>query len=64
MYDNMLINIDKDITLFLLHAEVKQNIERKEVVKNKLTNDSDDTALYTIFRVHYKDQAGTYFCRP
>ena len=44
MYDNMLINIDKDITLFLLKAEVKQNIERKEVVKNKLTNDSDDTA--------------------
>ena len=43
MYDNMLINIDKDITLFLLKAEVKQNTERKEVVKNKLTNDSDDT---------------------
>ena len=45
MYDNMLINIDKDITLFLLKAEVKQNTERKEVVKNKLTNDSDDTAV-------------------
>ena len=44
MYDNMLINIDRDITLFLLKAEVKQNIERKEVVKNKLTNDNDDTA--------------------
>ena len=44
MYDNMLINIDRDITLFLLKAEVKQNIERKEVVKNKLTNDTDDTA--------------------
>ena len=44
MYDNMLINIDRDITLFLLKAEVRQNIERKEVVKNKLTNDSDDTA--------------------
>ena len=47
MYDNMLINIDKDITLFLLHAEVKQNIERKEVVKNKLTNDKDDTTTKT-----------------
>ena len=45
MYDNMLVNIDKDITLFLLKAEVKQNTERKEVVKNKLTNDSDDTAV-------------------
>ena len=47
MYDNMLINIDRDITLFLLKAEVKQNLERKEVVKNKLTNDKDDTATRT-----------------
>ena len=47
MYDNMLINIDKDITLFLLRAEVKQNIERKEVVKNKMTNDKDDTTTKT-----------------
>ena len=47
MYDNMLINIDKDITLFLLRAEVKQNLERKEVVKNKLTNDKDDTTTRT-----------------
>jgi len=43
MYDEMLINIDKDITLFLLKAEIKQNVERKEVVKNKLTNDGDTT---------------------
>ena len=43
MYENMLVNIDKDITLFLLKAEVRQNTERKEVVKNKLTNDSDTT---------------------
>ena len=47
MYDNMLINIDKDITLFLLRAEVKQNLERKEVVKNKMTNDKDDTTTKT-----------------
>jgi preprotein translocase subunit SecA len=47
MYDNMLINIDKDITLFLLKAEVKQNLERKEVVKNKMTNDKDDTTTRT-----------------
>ena len=47
MYDMMLQNIDKDISLFLLRAEVKQNIERKEVVKNKLTNDKDDTTTKT-----------------
>ena len=45
MYENMLMNIDKDITLFLVKAEVKQNIERKEVVKSKLTNDSDASAV-------------------
>ena len=43
LFNKMLENIDKDITLFLLKAEIKQNIERKEVVKNKLTNDSDTT---------------------
>ena len=43
MYDEMLVNIDKDITLFLLKAEIRQNVERKEVVKNKLTNDGDTT---------------------
>ena len=47
MYENMLVNIDKDITLFLLKAEVKQNTERKEVTKNKLTNDSDTTTTKT-----------------
>jgi preprotein translocase subunit SecA len=43
MYENMLVNIDRDITLFLLKAEIRQNVERKEVVKNKLTNDGDTT---------------------
>ena len=43
LFDKMLENIDKNITLYLLKAEVRQNIERKEVVKNKVTNDSDQT---------------------
>ena len=38
MYENMLMNIDKDITLLLLKAEVRQNTERKEVTKNKYIN--------------------------
>ena len=46
-YENMLMNIDKDVTLFLLKAEVKQNTERKEVTKNKLTNDNDTTTTKT-----------------
>ena len=43
LFDTMLENIDKFITLYLLRAEIRQNIERKEVVKNKSTNESDDT---------------------
>ena len=44
LFDTMLENIDKFVTLYLLKAEIRQNIERKEVVKNKSTNESDDTA--------------------
>ena len=43
LFDAMLQKIDKDVSIFLLKAEVRQNIERKEVVKNKSTNDSDTT---------------------
>ncbi len=43
LFDKMQENIDKYITLYLLKAEIRQNIERKEVVKNKVTNDSDTT---------------------
>ena len=43
LFDNMLANIDRDITLYLLKAQITQNIERKEVAKNKITNDNDTT---------------------
>lgn len=39
MFDEMLQKIDRDVTTFLLRAEIRQNIERKEVVKKKITND-------------------------
>ena len=45
LYENMLDKIDKDITIFLLKAEIRQNIERKEVVKQKLTNESDTSII-------------------
>ena len=41
LFDEMNQKIDKDISVFLLRAEIKQNIERKEVSKTKITNDSD-----------------------
>ena len=39
MFDEMLQKIDKDVTTFLLRAEIRQNIERKEVAKKKITNE-------------------------
>ena len=39
MFEEMLQKIDRDVTTFLLRAEIRQNIERKEVVKKKITND-------------------------
>ncbi len=39
LFDQMQQRIDKDVTTFLVRAEVRQNIERKEVVKEKMTNE-------------------------
>ena len=44
LFDDMLENIDKYVTLYLLKAEIRQNIERKQVAKNTVTNDSKDHA--------------------
>ncbi|MDD6879041.1 MAG: preprotein translocase subunit SecA [bacterium] len=42
MFDQMMQNIDKDVTILLLKSEIKQNIERKEVSKKQITNDGKD----------------------
>ncbi len=39
MFDQMLQKIDRDLTIFLLRAEIHLNVERKEVAKKKLTNE-------------------------
>lgn len=44
LFDTMMQKIDKDVTTFLIKAEVKQNMERKEVVKNKITNDGKEAS--------------------
>ena len=43
LFDDMLAKINKDICIYLLKAEIRQNLERKQVVKNTVTNDSKDT---------------------
>ena len=42
MFDSMMQKVDKDVSTFLLKAEIRQNIERKEVAKNKITNESEE----------------------
>jgi preprotein translocase subunit SecA len=42
LFDNMLARINKDVSIYLLKAEIHQNIERKEVVKKTITNDGKD----------------------
>ncbi len=44
LFDKMLENIDKFTTIYLLKAEIRQNIERKEAIKPTGTNKSDETA--------------------
>ncbi len=45
MFDSMLQKIDKDVSIFLLKAEIRQNVERKPQTKKLLTNDNDDTPV-------------------
>ena len=40
LYDMLLNTIDKEITLFLVKAEIKQNTERKQVAKGVAVNDT------------------------
>ena len=39
LFDSMMQRIDKDVSIFLLKAEIKHNVERKPVAKKTMTND-------------------------
>ena len=41
MFDNLLARIDRQTSIYLLRAEIRQNTERKEVVKNVQTNQDE-----------------------
>ena len=42
LFDAMMQKIDKDVSIFLLKAEIRQNIERKPQEKKLLTNDTEE----------------------
>ena len=54
MFDSMLQKIDKDVTVFLLKAEIHQNIERKEVKKEKLLTNEDRSTILKKKPTHTK----------
>ena len=43
LFDMMLSRINKDVSIYLLKAEIRQNIERRETVKKTITNDGKET---------------------
>jgi preprotein translocase subunit SecA len=42
LFDEMLQKIDRDITIYLLKAEIRQNIERKEVAKGNASSGKEE----------------------
>ena len=42
LFDAMMNIINKEVSMYLLKSEIRQNIEAKEVVKNVVTNDSKE----------------------
>ena len=51
LFEDLLDTIDKETTTFLLKAEVRQNTERKQVVKGEAANDESKTNKKTPKRV-------------
>ena len=47
LFEDLLDTIDKETTMFLLKAEVRQNAERKEVAKGKAADDESKVAKKT-----------------
>ena len=45
LFDKMMQKIDQDITLMLVRAEIRQNVERKEVSKKQMTNENKDDTI-------------------
>lgn len=41
LFDEMLSTIDKEATIYLLRAEIRQNIERKQVIEGKAVEDTN-----------------------
>ena len=47
LFEELLNTIDKQVTIYLLKAEIRQNIERKQVAKGEAVNDSSKVKKVT-----------------
>lgn len=47
LFENLLVTIDKETTTYLMKAEIRQNIERKQVAKGEAVNDNNKTKKAT-----------------
>ena len=52
LFDSMMQKIDKDVSIFLLKAEIRHNVERKPVAKKTMTNDVKEDTKKTPKRVN------------
>jgi len=52
LFDELLSLIDKEITMFLIKSEIRQNIERKQVAKGEAVNDMNKVKKATPKRVN------------
>ncbi|MDD6244668.1 MAG: SEC-C metal-binding domain-containing protein, partial [bacterium] len=52
LFDNLLNLIDKEITMFLVKSEIRQNVERKQVAKGEAVNDNNKVKKATPKRVN------------
>ena len=43
LFDGLINRINKDVSIYLLKSEIRQNIERKETTTKKITNESKET---------------------
>ena len=62
LFDEMLSVINKETTLYLLKAEIKQNLERKQVEKPTGDNSSDKTTTKTPRKVQKIGRNDPCFC--
>ena len=47
LFDAMMSTINKEASMYLLKSEIRQNLERKQVVKKVITNESKETKKVT-----------------